>query len=192
MGASQTRLYVARHARPELPDGEKRFLGQSNLPIGTVGLLQAQALSARLRSATFAAVYSSDLARCRATAEVIAEDCGIALTIDTRLREIDTGLWEGMTAEEARNTYPREYAERENDVLGVGFPGGESFRELRDRVLPVLGDILSGQGKTVLVVAHLGVNRVMLTHLRGLPFEQLFSLRQDYCDFETITVAEGA
>lgn len=181
-------LYIARHARPELPDGEKRFLGQADPPLGAVGLEQARTLAARLRPVGFGAIFSSDLARCLLTAETVARDVGIAVTPDARLREIDTGLWEGLTSEQVRRRYPREYAERETDPIGHRFPGGESFRDVQKRAIPALREIIERGDERALVVAHLGVNRIILAHLRQLPFEQLFSIRQDYCDFEVVGV----
>jgi broad specificity phosphatase PhoE len=103
------------------------------------------------------------------------------IRLDRRLREIDTGLWEGLTLEEAQRLYPREHAERERDLVGYPFPGGESFRLLQRRVVTAFLDILDEDGGNVLVVGHRGANRVLLCHLLGLPLERLFSIEQDYC-----------
>jgi alpha-ribazole phosphatase len=185
---SQTRLYLARHAQPERHDEQRRFLGPSNIPLGPEGLAQARALAERLRQASFDAVFSSDLARCLRTAEIVADAAGRSVTTDARLREIDTGFWEGLTQQEAYRRYPKEFAEREDDVTGYPFPGGESFRQLQARVLPALEEIVVAGYSTVLLVAHLGVNRVMLAHLRGVPLAGIFSFSQDYCDFDVVDV----
>ncbi len=153
---------------------------------------QAQALAVSLAAVRFDAVYSSDLARSRETAEIVAGAPGPAVTTDSRLREIDTGRWEGLTREEASKAFPGEFVEREADVLGLPFPGGESFPQLRERVLAALEDILACRYTTALVVAHLGVNRVLLAHLLRMPFEELFSIRQDYCDFAVVDVPPGS
>ena len=102
------------------------------------------------------------------------------VTTDPRLREIDCGLWEGLTREEAAARYPTEYAERERDVVGYPFPGGESFLDLRARVLPALGHIFDEGAARVLVVSHLGVARVLLCEFGGKPLTDLFSLQLDY------------
>ncbi len=69
---------------------------------------------------------------------------------------------------------------RERDLVGYRFPGGESFQDLRERVLPAFFEILDGGGTTILVVAHLGVNRVLLSEFLGLPLEELFSVKLGY------------
>jgi alpha-ribazole phosphatase len=140
-----------------------------------------------LRTVRFDSIYSSDLQRCLATAEIIVEEArstrepgDLQVRPDPRLREIDAGLWEGLAFEEAAARYPREFDERELDLTGYRFPGGESFRDLRERVVPAFWEIVEEAGANVLVVAHQGVNRVLLCELLGLPFEELFSIRQVY------------
>jgi alpha-ribazole phosphatase len=184
----KTIVYLARHARPEQLDDRKRFLGQTNLPLGATGLEQAHKLAERLRPVKFDAIYSSDLLRCRLTAEIVAEGAGMPVFEEPRLREIDTGLWQGLTVEQVRHSYPTEYAEREADVVAYAFPGGESFLELQQRAVTALHDIVRQDAEQILVIAHLGVNRALLAHLRGLPLRQLFSIRQDYCDFEAVAI----
>jgi broad specificity phosphatase PhoE len=163
-----------------LPDAFRRFIGQADPPLGTAGLEQAQRLAERLRDVPFDAVYSSDLKRCLRTAEVIAGAAGVGVRPDPRLREIDTGLWEGLSFDEARVRYPLEYAERERDLVGYRFPGGESFRDLRERVVRAFLEIVEEGGGHVLVCAHKGANRVLFSELLGLPPAELFSIKQDY------------
>ncbi len=141
---------------------------------------QARLVADRLREIRFDTVHSSDLQRCLSTAEIIAGPGGPRPRPDSRLREIDTGLWQGFTFEEAASQYPREYAEREHDLVGYHFPGGESFRDLRERAVQAFLEIVEESCGNALVVAHRGVNRVLLCEVLGLPLEELFSIGQDY------------
>lgn len=161
-------------------DSRPRLIGQADPPLSALGAEQAKQLANRLGVTRFDALYSSDLKRCRMTTEILSRTIGVDLRLDPRLREIDTGLWEGLAFEEVRERYPREYAEREQDLVGYRFPGGESFRDLRQRVVPAFFEIADRGGETILVCAHKGVNRVLLCELLGLPLTELFSLRQDY------------
>jgi len=184
-----------RHAEPLLPDGRKRFVGRSDPPLSETGLEQARCLAEALRAIRFDSIHSSDRRRCLTTAEmIVAAAAGPGpsrapaappraiprVQPDARLCEIDAGLWEGLAFEEAAARYPGEYAQRERDLVGRRFPGGESFRDLRDRVIPAFLEIVEKGGAQIVVVAHLGVNRVLLSELLGLPLEELFSIRQDY------------
>ena len=192
-------IFLVRHAEPVGPGG-KRFLGQADPELGVPGEEQAKRLADELMAATggacFDAVYSSDLRRAVRTAEIVAENCGAAVQIERWLREIDVGLWEGLSWEEAKQDYPVEHLEREQDLVGQPFPQGESFRDLQARVVPrfvrLTGDSLAGGHRRVLVVAHKGVNRVILAHLRGLPLEDLFSIEQDFCALTVLQISTDA
>jgi molybdenum cofactor cytidylyltransferase len=194
------RVYLARHARPEGP-ADRRYRGQADLSLGTAGQEQAHELRGTLMTLTggacFDAVFASDLIRCRKTAEIAAGADGCAAPVQTVpwLREIDVGLWEGLTWEEARERFPAEYAAREADLTGVPFPGGESFAGLHDRVVPaferLLEAILAAGHRRVLVVGHKGVNRVILAHLQGIPLPGIFSIEQDYCAVTLLKVAQA-
>ena len=181
-------VYLVRHAAPEGPDG-RRYLGQADPPLGRQGEEQARQLAGRLMAMTggacFDAVFSSDLWRCVRTAQIAVEDCGTMVQALPWLREIDVGLWEGLTWEEARQRYPAESGERERDLTGVPFPEGESFADVRSRVVPgfqrLVEESVAAGHRRVLVVAHKGVNRVLLAHFHGLPLEDIFSIEQDYC-----------
>ena len=179
-------VYLVRHAEADVPGGARRFVGQLDVPLSVAGREQARRLADRLRSVGFDAIHSSDLRRCLLTAQIVAEASGLPVQEESRLREIDTGLWTGLTFEEAKELYPKEHREREGDLVGRRFPGGESFVDLQERVVPALLDISKAGGRTILVVSHKGVNRVLLCHFRGLPLEQAFSIPQDYCSVETI------
>ena len=185
-------ICVARHAQPEGAGGPRRFLGQSDPPLSAAGLEQAEVLAERLAPLGLEAIYCSDLARSLSTAQVVGERTGVPVSVDPRLREIDIGLWDGLTLEQARQLHPHEYAEREADVFGYPFPGGESFRDLDRRVAAALEDILAKGAGTVLIVAHLGVNRVLVRRLKALPLEELFSLKQGYCDVECVRPSAAA
>ena len=133
-----------------------------------------------MRPVRFDAAYSSDLQRSLSTAEVVSAASGISAQPDARLREIDTGLWEGLTFDEARIRYPVEHAERERDLVGYRFPGGESFRDLRARVVPAFLEIIEEDRENILVSGHRGVNRVLVCEILGLPLDRIFSIRQDH------------
>jgi broad specificity phosphatase PhoE len=183
-----TVVYLIRHTEPTVPDDRPRFLGQADPPLSASGMEHARRLADYLRDVPFDAVYSSDLERSMTMAALIAGPGSVPIRPDRRLREINTGLWEGLTFEEVQSRYPLEYGERERDLVGYRFPGGESFCDLLERVVPAFLEILDDSferggregGGTVLVSGHRGVNRVVLCEALGLPLERLFSIKQDY------------
>jgi molybdenum cofactor cytidylyltransferase len=193
-------VLLVRHARPVGPGG-RRFVGHSDLPLAPAGVEQAGRLADRLMKITggacFDSIYGSDLRRSLQTAEIVAERCGRPVVAEPWLRELDVGLWEGMTPDEAAEKYPTEYQRRELDLVGQPCPGGESFEELERRVVPGFLDLvtesLAAGQRRILVVGHKGANRVLLAHLQGLPLADIFSIKQDYCALTQVLVSrDGA
>ena len=195
-GSAVMRVCLVRHAEPEGPAG-RRFLGQADPDLGVGGEAQARRLAQQLRALTggagFDAVWSSDLRRSLRTAEIAGGPGGPEVRAEPWLREIDVGLWEGLTWEEARGRYPAEHDRRERDIVGHPFPGGESFADLQARVVPAFRDLISrglaAGHRRVLVVGHIGVNRVILAHFLGLPLKEIFSIAQEYCALTELEVS---
>jgi broad specificity phosphatase PhoE len=193
-GSGDTYVYLVRHAEPFLPDHTWRFIGaRSNPPLSPEGIAHAQELTARFEHVRLDEVWSSGLARSLQTAEIASGQPAGAIRIETRLQEVDLGLWDGLSGPEIRERYPREYAERESDLVGYRFPGGESFRELQGRavagLVAVVGASLQAGADHILAVAHKSANRVILCHFLGLPLDQMFTIKQEYCAVNVLRAA---
>jgi broad specificity phosphatase PhoE len=78
------------------------------------------------------------------------------------LREVDLGLWESLTSEAAREGWPDIWRARGLDPVGVAPPGGESLKDLADRVWPAWRAIVRYSCGPIMVVAHRAVIRVIL------------------------------
>lgn len=170
-------LYLMRHASSQ-SDGGRRYLGQTDPLLSAEGRRQAGACRDRLRSIGFSRIVSSDLRRAHQTAETIA---GGSLGVEAiaALREIHLGAWENRTFGEIRRSHPDQWHARGNDLAGFRPPGGESFEDLRRRVVPAVRAIMESAAGNVLAVAHAGVNRVLLCDLLEIPLQRLFGLAQD-------------
>ena len=127
------------------------------------------------------AVYCSDLSRAVRSAEIVAEPYALNGVVIPELRERSFGIWEGMTFTEIKETYPSEFESWAGNPLQYSPPGGESTLEVKGRVCGVLDMILQNHpGENIAVVAHGGVNRIILCHLLGIPLENIFRIEQEY------------
>ncbi len=127
------------------------------------------------------AVYSSDLRRAFKSAEIVAGCHGLQAVAVPDLRERSFGVWEGMTFTEIRERYPSEFESWAGNPLKYHPVGGESTHEVRDRVVPAIEGTLQGHsGKNIAVVAHGGVNRIILCHFLGMPLKHIFRIEQDH------------
>jgi broad specificity phosphatase PhoE len=126
------------------------------------------------------AVYCSHLSRALKSAEVVAEPFGLTPIPAADFRERHFGVWEGMTFLEIRERYPEEFEAWASNPLEHSPPGGESTLEVRDRVSTAIDEVLSRHaGENISVIAHGGVNRVILCGIMGMPLEHMFRIEQD-------------
>jgi len=177
---ASTVLYLIRHGRV-VGSEARRFIGHLDVPLAPEGEAQMRILAGRLARVPFVAVYSSDLARARRSAELVAAPHGLEPGIVPALREMAMGRWEGLTAEEIQAREPGAFSEWRSRIGDFRFPEGESVPELLARCWPVVERVLSSHsGERVALVAHGGTNRAILCRALGLSLERLLGLGQDY------------
>ena len=134
-------------------NAEGRLQGHTDRPLNAYGREQAKALAARLAGEDVAAIYASDLARARETAEIVGERLGLPVVVDADLREKNWGTWEGLTSEERLRV---ELA-------------GESTAEHRERTVRAVERIVERHpGQRVVVVTHGGSMRRIQSAVCGV------------------------
>ncbi len=176
-------IYLLRHG--EVPNTKpRRFVGQRELPLTPHGRAQAAWWRDRLAEVEFQAVYSSDLGRCRQTAEIVTG--GGEYQLVPALREITLGQWEGLLVSEVEERFPGEYEKRGSNIAGHRPAGGESFADLAARAVPAFEEIAADAEGDILVVGHAGVNRVILCHSLGLELAKLFNIELNYCSLNLL------
>jgi alpha-ribazole phosphatase/probable phosphoglycerate mutase len=176
----RTRIYLVRHGQVEGYQ-EKRYNGQSNVLLTEIGKEQSERICARLSGLALQAVYSSDLCRSRYCARLIADGHDLDVVAEEALREINFGDWEGRPWVELQETYPQDWQRRLQDLTNYQVPGGESLQDTADRIRPVIRRIIENHpGGDVALVAHGGINRIILLDAIGAALEQAFSIEQDY------------
>ena len=185
------RLYLMRHGDCR-SDQTKRFIGQKDVPLNQEGLATARAWQAILSTKGLGRVYCSDLTRSLDTGRIITKGSPLPPEVLPELREIDLGEWEGLSVAQVRERFPREYEERGRDLGHFHPPGGESFSDLRDRVVPAFEQIVARMEGPVLIVGHAGVNRVILCHVLGMPLVLLFRIEQPYGALSVLICEDGS
>jgi alpha-ribazole phosphatase len=176
----KTRIYLVRHGEVE-GAGPPRYNGHADVPLSPRGVAQYHQLKERFARASIAACYTSDLTRCVSGAHILCDHLGLEPVVERNLRELNIGIWEGMTWNAIQETYPREWQARLDDIVNYRVPEGENLLDLQGRLMPVITGIVSRhRGEEVLVVAHGGANRVILLNAIGAPLSSLFSIEQQY------------
>lgn len=148
---------------------ERRFQGQTDIPLDEVGTAQAERSARLLASLQPDLIFSSDLQRAADTARELGRVTGLPVSFDAGLRETYAGRWQGLTNEEIDRRYPEEVAAwRRGEQVRRG--GGEFESEVADRTVAVIERGLEklDDGGTLVVVTHGGAARVAIGRLIGL------------------------
>ena len=165
-------LLAIRHGETVL-NAAKRYQGHGDSPLTETGRNQVAALGRRMKSINFDTLISSDLGRTRETASIIADFTGHGVEFDSRLRERNYGVLEGLTVPEIRKTQSDVYDRFNTDDPDYILPGGESHRQHYERNVAFFEELLTGKwGATVAAVAHGGVLDSIFRYVAGLPLDQ--------------------
>lgn len=190
--SNYTRIYLWRH--PEVRGAaDGKVFGHHDVALTRQGQDQMEAIASRMARYKLAAVYASDLQRSMLVAEAVgrAQKPRRKPEISPALRELNLGVWEGLSFEEIRRDYPRELTARYQDLANFAIQDGESLEQLAARVIPEFQKMIAEhQGQEICVIAHGGVNRVFLAKLMGAPLERVFRIDQQYACLNIIDVFE--
>jgi broad specificity phosphatase PhoE len=189
----KTYLYLIRHGATEaniaLP---ARLQGRRhNPPLARLGIRQAEATRDFLAIRPIDHCYCSPLLRAVQTAAIVAAPHGLSPMPAEALTECDVGRWEGLDWQTIRYLDAEAHRRFIANPAQHGYPGGESFRDVHERVAPALEEmLLSHAGEAILVVAHHIVNRTYLAGLLGLTPDQARQVTLDNCGI-SVVVREG-
>ncbi len=189
----RTLLYLLRHgateanlAAPPRLQGRRR-----DLPLARLGVRQAEATRDFLAVRPVDVCYSSPLMRAAQTATIVAGPHGIAPQPLPALTECDVGRWEDLDWSTIRRRDTEAYLRFHANPAVHGYPGGETFQDVYDRVAPALTELLQTHaGQSILVVAHHVVNRTYLAGLLVLSANQAHLVKLDNCGI-SLVVRDG-
>ena len=174
-----TLLYLLRHGAIDWPKADC-FIGQTDAPLSAEGRRQAGAWRSELHKLEFTAVWASDLTRATETAGIIFAGRAAGVRTCRELREIKLGEWDGLPRDRVRQSHPDLWRARGEDLADFRPPGGESFRDLQQRVVPRVTRIAAETPGDACIVTHAGVIRVLICHVLQMPLTNLFRIRLDY------------
>jgi broad specificity phosphatase PhoE len=178
-GLSMTRVYLVRHGQTEL-NKRLTFRGQRDIPLNERGHREAAAIAETLKDKDIGAIYTSPLRRSVETAQPTASLFQLDIVPVQALIDIDFGEWEGLGFEEVKKRYSDLYAMWERRPEMVRFPHGENLDEVRNRSLNAFKDIVAENcGKSLVIIPHRVINKVLLCALLGLGNAHFWDIRQD-------------
>lgn len=164
------RLILIRHGQTDY-NATRRMQGQLDTHLSDLGREQAARAGQALAGEPITRIISSDLTRAHDTALIIAEQLGLDVHRDERLRETHLGEWQSRTSAEVDEELPGARAAWRHDATWAP-PGGESRVQVADRARPVIEELMRDYDEwdshAVLIVAHGGTISALTSSLLGL------------------------
>jgi broad specificity phosphatase PhoE len=163
------------------------FGGRIDMDLSSRGHEQAAALAAYLRRRTIDAIYASPMRRAQLTLAPLAGQCAQPAITVPGFCEVDFGDWTGLTWEQVHSRYQVSAFEWLDLIDRGAIANAETGETFRSRVEPPLRQIVDEHaGRTVAIVCHGGVVRMMLSILLDLPLPKLASFEIDYASLTQV------
>lgn len=168
--------YIVRHGKT-IWNTQRRTQGQMNSELTELGIEHAKQFSQKIAHMHIDEVYSSDLKRAYETAKIIRPLSQIHL--EKGFREINFGIWEGLTIEEIQAKYPELYLNWQTSPAEVTFVKGEKIMDAYNRVQKAFWEIDANHNdKHIMIVAHAMVIKLLLVGLLEAPINKIFNILQ--------------
>ena len=172
------KIYVARHGETTW-NAIGRAQGRSDPDLSPKGYAQSLTLLERLKDRPISAIYTSTLKRSISTATPIAEHLGLPIRQQSELDEIALGIMEGVHFENIDGRVRAEWERFRENRLTYRIPGAENYADVSNRVKPFKERVLRDhEGQEILIVAHRGVNRMLVGLLLEMTLEEAVNIEQ--------------
>ncbi|MEJ8553017.1 histidine phosphatase family protein [Tepidibacter sp. Z1-5] len=185
--SNQRLIYLIRHGQTEL-SGEKRYVGHTDCSLSNEGIETMKRLKDIFLNIPINHVFCSNLLRAKQSANILFEDTQIDYMRE--LREINMGIWDGLTFKHVKITYPEMFEKRIDNIADFIVPDGESFRECQTRAVSTIKDIIAKTTGNVAILGHAGFFRTLLTYVLDIDIKHIFNIKQDYGCINVLRVDE--
>jgi broad specificity phosphatase PhoE/ribonuclease HI len=182
-----TRVLVVRHGETTW-GAVGRFAGREDVPLTSRGRRQASSVAEKIKDLRPGIVLTSPLQRCRLTARSVGRGSGAPVLVHETLLDGLLGDWTGLRPAEIEAGWPQEFSVWRSDPDAAP-PGGESFNQIRERVTPLLAEVVRlYRGHTVVLVTHAAVTKMILTSALDVPSEAAYRFRIDTASLSGLTI----
>ncbi|WP_078695832.1 histidine phosphatase family protein [Caloramator quimbayensis] len=152
-------IVLIRHGRTDVNE-KGCFGGSTDTGLSIRGIKEVENLKLHIKDIDFDCIYASPMIRALQTVKIL----GFDYIIDDRLREIDFGIFEGLSYKDIEKKYPKEYEKWNTDYLNYRFINGESLMDVFERACDFLRSV-DKNNKRILIVTHGGVIRCILSEV---------------------------
>jgi broad specificity phosphatase PhoE len=174
-----TNVYLVRHGQTAW-NKEEIFRGRTDVPLNEAGLKEASLAAEYFRETEIQAIYSSPLSRAWQTAGKIAEVVRREVVSLDGINDMSFGTWEGQSLRNVQKNDSERYNQWRDAPHLVKIPGGETLEEIRVRAMAALEEVIrSHAGRSVILVSHRVINKVLICGVLGLDNSHFWQIGQD-------------
>ena len=185
------RIFLIRHGETEW-NRQNRLQGNSDINLSPEGLHQASMLAEHAPFQHVDAIYSSDLTRALATANILAEKFDLTVKTMPALRETNFGDWEGRFISELAAESPKAFGKFFTDPERCHPPHGETFLECQARLLIGIREIIANhENQNVIAVSHGAAIRLILGAALDMPIHKMWAIAQFNMALNILRVDDG-
>jgi broad specificity phosphatase PhoE len=186
-----TSIYLVRHGQTAW-NKEEIFRGRTDVPLDETGLRQAELAGEYFKEMEIHAIYSSPLSRALETAQKIAQFHNTKVQPLQGILDMSFGRWEGQSHLDIQKNDREIYRQWREEPHLARLPSGESLDDVRVRAMAALEEVIRNHpGKTLILVSHRVVNKVLICGILGLDNSHFWQITQDTTAINLIKYKEG-
>lgn len=162
----RTKIIIIRHGETAA-NKERRYIGITDSLLSARGRRQGVNLKERMAKEKIDKIFVSPSKRTLDFSKIVFGARKKEIVPD--LREMNFGIFEGLTHTEMLKKYPGIYRKWLKDPCNFNIPEAEAFKDFKVRVFKVFKKIVSNNNqKTIALVTHGGPIRIILSELLSL------------------------
>ena len=186
-----TSIYLVRHGQTAW-NKEEIFRGRTDIPLDETGLKQAELVGQYFKGMEIHAIYSSSLSRALQTAQKIAQFHDLKVQPLQGIIDMSFGKWEGRPHQEIRESDMETYRQWVETPHLIRLPGGESLDDVRVRAMAAVEELIRNHpGKTLVLVSHRVICKVLICAILGLDNSHFWQITQDTTAINLIQYRNG-
>ena len=135
------KVYIVRTGQTTW-ETQERVESTAGAPLTAQGKRTVQATAEQLTKERIGAIYAGTGEAELQTAKLLAKVLDLKVRKNQDLREIDYGLWQGLTVEEIKRRQPKVLKQWNVDPSSIRPPGGETIQEARERLIAAVREII--------------------------------------------------
>lgn len=181
------KIILVRHGETDM-NKEKLYHGILDPQLNHVGIKQAEKAYNIVKNISYNKIFSSPLKRAYKTAEILNYK-NLDIEISDKIKELNFGIFEGLSYQEILNKYPDELKIAIKNWKNYNFKIGESPYELQKRAVKFINSL--DKNFNYLIITHWGVICTILSYYFSHDLDAYWKFKIDNCGIVIIDFDEN-